>query len=99
MTNPNQFGIHPEASTGHLSPEQAASGRDCVRMVFPRPVLFTAEAFPGGEGELGHPAGQHKIAYPKGAHQVPKEWADHWWLTGNGAVVAEPEPAAKPKKK
>ena len=83
-----QPGIHPSASTGHHSSEQAAEGRDCVKMSFDRAVLFTAEVH------------GPKVQYTKGTHLVPREWSTNWYLAANGAVVvADPGQAEKPKKK
>jgi hypothetical protein len=54
------------------TPDEAAKGHSTVTMVFEKQILFT----------VSH---GHKVLYPKGVHEVPREWANHWYLEANGA--------------
>jgi hypothetical protein len=66
--------VTPPVNTPALTPAAFAKGKNTVTVEFPKPVLFT-------------PAHGTKVQYTPGTHEVPREFAQHWYLQAHGARV------------
>lgn len=64
--------IIPPVGTAPATPAEAAKGESTVTMEFPNDVHLTIGT-------------NQSIFYPRGTHEVPKRYADHWYLEAHGA--------------